>query len=92
MLPFHVIGKVVLRHKRRCKAICFMVECVAIIYSESEVLRMKKRNWMNKLSSRAMGMMAAMALMVTATTVNQCCMWFLGQDEMPKDSEKLRRF
>lgn len=34
---------------------------------------MKKRNWMNKLSNRAMGMMAAMALMVTATTVNQCC-------------------
>ena len=33
---------------------------------------MKKRNWMNKLSNRAMGMMAAMALMVTATTVNQC--------------------
>ena len=53
---------------------------------------MKKRNWMNKLSNRAMGMMAAMALMVTATTVNQCCMWFLGQDEMPKGSEKLRRF
>ena len=52
---------------------------------------MKKRNWMNKLSNRAMGMMAAMALMVTATTVNQCCMWFLGQDEMPKGSEKLRR-
>ena len=24
---------------------------------------MKKRNWMNKLSNRAMGMMAAMALM-----------------------------
>lgn len=36
---------------------------------------MKKRNWMNKLSNRAMGMMAAMALMVTATTVNQCCIW-----------------
>ena len=53
---------------------------------------MKKRNWMNKLSGRAMSMMAAMALMVTAANVNQCCMWFLGQDEMPKNSEKLRRF
>ena len=53
---------------------------------------MKKRNWMNKLSGRAMNMMAAMALMVTAATVNQCCMWFLGQDEMPKGSDKLRRF
>lgn len=53
---------------------------------------MKKRNWMNKLSGRAMSMMAAMALMVTAANVNQCCMWFLGQDEMPKNSEKLRWF
>lgn len=53
---------------------------------------MKKRNWMNKLSGRAMSRMAAMALMVTATTANQCCMWFLGQDEMPKGSDKLRRF
>ena len=53
---------------------------------------MKKRNWMNKLSGRAMSMMAAVALMVTAANVNQGCMWFLGQDEMPKNSEKLRRF
>lgn len=53
---------------------------------------MKKRNWMNKLSSRAMSMMAAMALMVTAGAMNRSCMWFFGQDEMPKGSEKLRRF
>ena len=53
---------------------------------------MKKINWMNKLSSKTMNVMAAMALMVTAATVNQSCMWFLGQDEMPKGSDKLRRF
>ena len=41
MLPFHVIGKVAMRHKKRCKAICFVVEYVAIIYSESEVQTMR---------------------------------------------------
>ena len=41
MLPFHVWAKVVIRHKKRCKAICFMVECIAIIYSESEVQTMR---------------------------------------------------
>ena len=30
-----------MRHKKRCKAICFMVKCVAIIYSESEVQTMR---------------------------------------------------
>lgn len=53
---------------------------------------MKKRKWMYRLSNRAMGTMAAMALMVTAVATNQCCMWFLGQDEMPEGSEKLRKF
>lgn len=37
LLPFHVMEKVALRYKKRRKAICFMVKCVAIIYSESEV-------------------------------------------------------
>ncbi len=41
MLPFHVWAKVAIRHKKRCKTICFMVECVAIIYSESEVQTMR---------------------------------------------------
>ena len=41
LLPFHVMGKVVLRHKKHRKAICFMVKCVAIIYSESEVQTMR---------------------------------------------------
>ena len=41
LLPFHVMGKVVLRRKKHRKAICFMVKCVAIIYSESEVQTMR---------------------------------------------------
>ena len=39
---------------------------------------MKKRNWMYRLSSKSMSVMAALALIVTT--------------KMPEDSKKLRRF
>ena len=41
MLPFHITRKVAIRHKKRCEAICFMVERIAIIYIESEVQTMR---------------------------------------------------
>jgi len=53
---------------------------------------MKRKNWMNKLSGGAMNMMAAMALMVTAGAMNRSCMWFFGQDKLPENAKKLRRF
>lgn len=53
---------------------------------------MKIRDWMYKLSGKAMNIMAAMALMVTAGAMNRSCMWFFGQDKMPSGAEKLRRF
>ena len=53
---------------------------------------MKSQNLMYQLSNKTMGIIAAIALVVTTITVNRSCMWFLGQDEMPKHSEKLRRF
>lgn len=53
---------------------------------------MKIRDWMYKLSGKSMNVVAALALMVTAVATNRCCMWYLGQDKMPKGSEKLRRF
>ena len=51
---------------------------------------MKKRNWMYRLSSKSMSVMAALALMVTTMATNRSCMWYLGQDKMPEDSKKLR--
>lgn len=45
-----------------------------------------------KMSGRAMNVMAAMALMVTVFATNRSCMWFFGQDEMPENAKKLRRF
>ena len=44
MLPFHITRKVAIRHKKRCKAICFMVERIAIIYIESEVQTMRENS------------------------------------------------
>ena len=44
---------------------------------------MKKRNWMYRLSSKSM---------VTTMATNRSCMWYFGQDKMPEDSKKLRRF
>lgn len=41
LLSFHIRGKVAMRHKKYCKAICFKARCVAIIYSESEVQTMR---------------------------------------------------
>ena len=41
---------------------------------------MKKRNWMYRLSSKSMSVMAALALMVTTMATNRSCMWYLGQD------------
>ena len=46
---------------------------------------MKKRNWMYRLSSKSMSVMAALALMVTTMATNRSCMWYFGQD-------KIRRF
>ena len=65
---------------------------------------MKKRNWMYRLSSKSVSVMAALALtasstqlsraplMVTTMATNRSCMWYFGQDKMPEDSKKLRRF
>ena len=53
---------------------------------------MKSKSMMYGLSNKTMGIIAAIALAVTTIAVNRSCMWFLGQDEMPRHSEKLRRF
>lgn len=53
---------------------------------------MERRNWMYRISGKALNFVAVVALTVTAVATNRCCMWFLGQDEMPKDAKKLRKF
>ena len=53
---------------------------------------MNYRNWMNKVSKHAMTAMAAFALLVTASNVASACWYVMGQDELPKEAKKLRKF
>lgn len=53
---------------------------------------MKNKKWFYRLSSLAMTGMAAFALMVTSSVSNAACLWYFGQDEMPKNSKKFRKF
>ena len=50
------------------------------------------RKAMNKISKEALSGVAAMALMVTATNVSTCCWFILGQDKLPDNAKKLRKF
>ena len=52
----------------------------------------KNGNLMYVVGDSVLKLIAAVALGVTALSVNQCCMWFLGQDEIPENAKKLRRF
>lgn len=53
----------------------------------SKVKRIIHNNSKGMLSS-----VAAMALIVTATNVSTCCWFILGQDQLPDNAKKLRRF
>ena len=53
---------------------------------------MKNKKWIYRLSTLAMTGMAAFALTVTTGVANASCMWYFGQDEMPENSKKLRKF
>lgn len=53
---------------------------------------MKKGYVMYTFSDKVMGFIAAVALFVTGMSVNKSCMWFLGQDKMPDNYRKLRKF
>lgn len=52
----------------------------------------KIKKVMNKISKRALSGVAAMSLMVTAANVSMCCWFILGQDKLPDNAAKLRRF
>ena len=51
----------------------------------------KLRRLMNRLSHGALSSVAALALTVTATNMNRCCFIF-GQDKLPDNAKKLRKF
>lgn len=49
---------------------------------------MKKMRMLQKIA----GLMMSLAMVVTALNVNSACWYVMGQDELPKDSKKLRKF
>lgn len=53
---------------------------------------MNKKQFFKKLSTGMLTSMAAMALMVTSANVSTCCWFILGQDELPEEAKKLRKF
>jgi len=50
------------------------------------------KNIVAKISHGTLTGVAAMALMVTATNANRCCWFVLGQDKLPENAKKLRKF
>ena len=46
---------------------------------------------MKNLYAKYAGIIAAIALMITAASVNRACMFFAHQPELPEGAEKLRR-
>ena len=52
----------------------------------------KLRKVRNRLSHRALTIVAAHALTVTATNMNRCCWFIFGQDKLPDNAKKLRKF
>lgn len=52
----------------------------------------KLRRLMNRLSHGALTSVAALALTVTATNMNRCCWFIFGQDKLPDNAKKLRKF
>lgn len=47
---------------------------------------------MNNLIAKFGGIIAALALLVTATNVNHACMVVMHQPKLPEGAEKLRKF
>jgi len=52
----------------------------------------KLKNVINRLSHGTLTSVAALALMVTAANMNRCCWFILGQDKIPENAKKLRKF
>lgn len=53
-------------------------------------MEMKKE--MDRLGDMALRSVALAALKVTTVNVHTCCWFVLGQDRLPDDAKKLRRF
>lgn len=60
-------------------------------YKEDNIMS-KIKMFYNKFSKGALSSVAALALLVTASNVSTCCWYIFGQDELPENAKKLRKF
>ena len=47
---------------------------------------------MKKTIMKIGGLVASLALMITAMTVNSACIFIIHQEKLPENSKKLRKF
>jgi len=52
----------------------------------------KREDFCNRLQEKMLSVIAAIALAVTMLSVHTCCWFILGQDELPENAKKLRKF
>ena len=53
----------------------------------------KAMSWANKLfCQKGVGIITAIALVVTTFSANSTCMYMMHQPELPKSAKKLRKF
>lgn len=52
----------------------------------------KIKMFYQKLNKGALSSVAALALMITASNVSTCCWYIFGQDKLPENAKKLRKF
>lgn len=60
-------------------------------YKEDNIMS-KIRMLYSKLNNGALSSVAALALMVTAVNTSSCCWYIFGQDKLPENAKKLRKF
>ena len=70
-----------------------MIQTLHIVkeYKEDNIMSKIKMLY-NKLSRGTLTSVAALALMVTASNVSTCCWYIFGQDKLPENAKKLRKF
>ena len=68
------------------------IEMGTVLIPPKDIHMSKLRRLMNRLSHGALTSVAALALTVTATNMNRCCWFIFGQDKLPDNAKKLRKF
>ena len=59
---------------------------------EDKAVMLKVKTLQDRFGIWALSLAAAAALAVTSWNVNTCCWFILGQEKLPDNAKKLRRF